>query len=442
MKKLLRIFSASLIAGLILILLLGYLFLFQWGGNKGTETAKTLFPEIQEQQVNSVRLKYPGHDVTIIRDGRKWLVIKDSKRFNGDDGAVGSLLNEISEMEVQKVAADNPSSLDDFGLKSPRVEVMLKTPFGEYRLSVGSETPVGLGTYVRVGGKDDVLIVDRDSLLPFLDRSENDFRDKQILALEEEKIRRVIFRSGESSFEVERQGGSWVAKQIPSYARLNQDRMGLILKAFLNLKIDNFEVDDPMNLSAYGLVKPNAEIEIFEDGDSIRVLFGEKKENGDYYVKLDSEGPVYSISEYVFVQIPESIDDIRVRKLINIDPTKVRGLEIREGDNVLSMQKDGDSWRIIDDGTARVDETKINALLNTIAVTEVETFVEDYPSNLTPYGLDRPEIRIAVTGGDGEKTTLLFGRREGKEVYAKVLGQESVYGLSDALLSKIHVYEN
>ena len=310
MNRTLKTFSPALIAALILIILLGYLFMSEMRRNKETETAKALFPEIDKPQISSMTLRYADHDITLTKDGGKWFVIKDSKRFSGDDDAIGSLLNEISEMKVQKIAADNPSTLDDFGLNSPRVEVIFRMPHGESRLLVGSETPVGSGTYIRTGKEDKVLIVDNNSLLPFLDRSENDFRDKQILALDEDKINRVAFRSDDSSFEVDREDGRWVGKDMPDYVQLDQDRIGLILKAFLNLNIDNFEADDPMNLSAYGLDRPYAEIEIFEHDNSIRVLFGNKKENGDYYVKLDSESPVYSVSKYVFVQIPENIDEI------------------------------------------------------------------------------------------------------------------------------------
>jgi hypothetical protein len=439
MNKHLKTFSATLIAALVFIVLVGYLFLFEMRGNKEIDTRKTVFPSVHSSGIDLIKLKYPGHEVTLMRDGGKWFVTKESKRFNADESVIGNILSGISEMKIDKIASENASSLDAFGLKSPRVEAMFKTPDDEYKLSVGSETPVGLGTYVNVGGEDRVLIVDETALLPFLDKTENDFRDKRILALNEDKINKLIFRSNDLSFEVYRENGRWVGKEMPDYVQLDQDRITVILKAFLNLKIDNFEVDEPLNLSAYGLVKPNAEIEIFEDDNSIRVLFGNKNENGDYYIKLDSESPVYSASEYVFVQVPESIDDIRVRKVVDIDPIKVRGVDIREGNNDLSMRRIGDKWRLITDGKPIVNETKIKDLLNEIANLEVETFVDDNPPDLAPYGLDRPEIQITVTGPDDEKITILFGRKGGKKVYTKISGQDSIYKMSDVILSKIHV---
>jgi len=56
--------------------------------------------------------------------------------------------------------------------------------------------------------------------------------------------------------------------------------------------------------------------------------------------------------------------------------------------------------------------------------------------------LDRPELQITVTGPGDKKVTLLFGSKEDKKVYTKISGQDSIYKMSDIILSKIHVSEN
>ena len=314
MKRYLKMFSASLVAGLIFLILLVYLFLFVVGGKKGNEAARIIFPGLKKQQIGEIMLQYPGRELNLLMDSGKWFVIKDSKRFNADAYSVDKILDAISGMEIEKIAAESPESLDEFGLNGPRLRVTLKARSDEYSVSVGSETPLGSGIYVKVDGEGRVLIVDGESLMPFLDKTENDFRDRQIVVIDEKKINRVMFRSGGSSFEVERRDDKWVAKDLPISARLDQDRLKLILGAFLDLKADNFEADDPADLSKYGLRSPSAEIEIFEDGNPIRLLFGNKTGNNDRYVKVDSEGAVYSVSEYVFEQIPGGLDDVKVRE--------------------------------------------------------------------------------------------------------------------------------
>ncbi len=178
MKRYLKTFSASLVAAVILVALLGYLLLFERDGSEKIETPQLLFPEVREAQINSITLKYPERYITLEMNGDKWFLTKDSGRVAADADSVRDLLGEVSEIEIEKVAAESSSSLDDFGLNSPRVEVILKTASDEYRLSAGSETPIGVGTYVKVGGQETVLIVDKHFIEPFLDKTENDFREK------------------------------------------------------------------------------------------------------------------------------------------------------------------------------------------------------------------------------------------------------------------------
>ena len=83
-----------------------------------------------------------------------------------------------------------------------------------------------------------------------------------------------------------------------------------------------------------------------------------------------------------------------------------------------------------------MDESKVQELLKGIEALEVEKFVDDNPNDLAPYGLDNPQIQIAISDAK-KKKTLLFGKKEGKKVYAKLVDAKSVYLVGDYILSKI-----
>jgi hypothetical protein len=269
-----------------------------------------------------------------------------------------------------------------------------------------------------------------------LSNSANDLRDKQVLSLNEGKIKRIRFKWKDSSFEIERNNGSWIGKDIPDYVDIDQSRVWAILRTFVNLKIDNFENDEPNNLAAYGLDKPIAEIDLFQYGKPVRVSFGNKKESGDYYVKLDLDNSAYSVSEFVLRQIPESVNDIRVRRIVKLDAEEVRGVEINRGDNKISILKEGNKWKLGGDNSKKVDESKVGELIADIGSLEVEEFVDDNPKDLTSYGLDKPEIVLTVLEAD-KKKTLLFGKKENKKVYAKLADGKPVYLVGGDILSKI-----
>ncbi|MGH7889971.1 MAG: DUF4340 domain-containing protein, partial [Thermodesulfobacteriota bacterium] len=318
----------------------------------------------------------------------------------------------------------------------PLAEVLAKTPDKEYGISIGADSPVGSGTYIQTGGGKSVLLVEKASVMPFMNKSANDFRDKQILTLDERKIGKLRFQWKDSKFEVERKDGDWVGKDMPEYVEIDQARIQSILKTFFNLKIDNFENNEPDSLSNYGLNKPSTQIQIFEDEKPTSVLFGKKKEDGVYYVKLASGDSVYSVSEFVYRQVPENVNDVRVRKFVEINTEEVNELEIKRERNAISILKEGKGWKLAEDKDKKVDESKVYELLSKIEGLQVEKFIDDNPADLATYGLGKPEIKLTISEGD-KKTTLLFGKKKDRKVYVKLAAEKSVYSVSNEIVSQI-----
>ncbi len=421
------------------MLLVAYLFLFELNKPPEEEKKENVFPAIEELKIEEIRLNYPLNPLLIRKEGGSWYFVKDSRKYKANSNIISSMIDDLSNMKIDKIISEKPGDIIEFGLKDPRVEVIARTPDKRYRLLIGGEAPVGSGAYIQVGDENDenkVLLVDKGEINTVLDHSENDLRDKQVLALNQENIKGMRFKSNDSSFELSMKDGEWVANGTPEFVQIDQDRVSAILTTFLNLKIDGFEDDEPKNLSAYGLSEPSAEIEMFVDGKSIRVLFGDKKENEDYYVKLGSESSVYSVSKFVFVQIPEDVNDIRVRKIIDLDSEKVSGVEITEGETNISLIKKGGDWNFEDNGSLKANKTQVDEFLEKVENLEVEKFVDDNPKDLTPYELDKPRIRVTISEPD-KKITLLFGKREDGKVYIKLADGKSVYLLGDDILSKI-----
>ncbi|HEY7535204.1 MAG TPA: DUF4340 domain-containing protein, partial [Thermodesulfobacteriota bacterium] len=269
----------------------------------------------------------------------------------------------------------------------------------------------------------------------------NDLRDKQVLSLDEDKIKRVRFTWEGVSFEVERKNNNWIDKNMPTYLEIDVSRVWAILNTFLKLKVDNFEDDEPQNLSVYGLDKPSAEIELFENEKAVRVLFGNKKGPHDYYLKLGSQDPVYSVNEFVLRQIPENVNDIRMRRIIKVDIEKISGIQIKKGDIKLSIIKEGKKWKLGGENDKKADESKVIKLMAELGGLEVEKFIDDKTKGLSFYGLDKPSIEITISG-PGNRIILLFGKKENQKVYAKVADRESVYLLNDVILSMIPSSKN
>jgi hypothetical protein len=434
-------FIGTILAAAIFIILIGYLYFFETREKSEIDKKENVFPVIKAEQINEIIFKYPTYTVACLKEGGSWFILKDSKRFKADSVAIRNMIENITQIRIEKVASETQDDLAEFGLEKPKAEVIVNTQENKYQLSIGNDSPVDSGTYVLIYKDNRVLIVSRGSIQEFLKKTANDLRDKQVLSLDEDKINRVRFTWEGVSFEVERKNNNWIDKNMPTYLEIDVSRVWAILNTFLKLKVDNFEDDEPQNLSVYGLDKPSAEIELFENEKAVRVLFGNKKGPHDYYLKLGSQDPVYSVNEFVLRQIPENVNDIRMRRIIKMDIEKISGIEIKKGDINLSILKEGKKWKLGGENDKKADESKVIKLMAELGGLEVEKFIDDKTKGLSFYGLDKPSIEITISG-PGNRIILLFGKKENQKVYAKVADRESVYLLNDVILSKIPSSKN
>jgi hypothetical protein len=432
-KAYLKKFSGTVIAAFVLTLLAGYIYFFQII-EPSKEKEERVFPVIKQDQIGEIDLKYPSYTVLCRKEGEGWFIFKGSTKFKADNKIISSMTENISQMKVEKIVSEKATNLAEFGLDSPQVEMTVKTPEKEYSIVIGSESPISSGTYIRTDNSR-ILLVGGSSVDGFLRKSANDLRDKQILSVAEDKINRLNFKSKDFSLEVEKKGGKWLGKDLPEYIKIDQAKIGDLVKTFANLKIDNFEDDEAKNLNAYGLDNPSAEIELFGDEKPVRILFGNKK--GKYrYLKFGSHELVYSISRSTFRQVPRNENDIRAKKFVELDNAKISAIVIKRANAAISILKKGNSWELHDHKDIKVEESKIQEFLDVVEGLEVEKFVDDKPSDLAPYGLNNPKIEIIISEAD-KKKTLLFGDKKYKKVYAKLADRGSVYMLNDDILSKI-----
>jgi hypothetical protein len=436
MSDYLKKFSGTLIAAFILVLLLGYLYFIELKKPDDEVTEERVFADMTKGQITELNLKYPNHAVVCKKEEGGWLIIIGSNKYKADEEVISTIIDSLSNMTTEKIISEDSANLTGFGLDTPRVEIVAKTPTKEHRLVVGGESPVGAGAYIRAGSENRVLLVERNFILGFLDKELNDFRDRQIISLDAEKITGMRFKSGGVSFEVERQNGEWVGKGILEYVKIDQGKIEGIMRTFSDLRINGFENDEPENLALYGLDTPSAEVELMENGQSVGILFGNKKEDGAYYAKLSSEDAVYSVSEFISNQVPKGLSDIRVARLVNVDADKVSQVEIKREEATISILKEADQWSVDDYSGREVDEFKIYEFLSAINSLHADKLVDDKPSDLAAYGLDNPEIEIAISEGD-VSNKLLFGKTQEADVFVRLGDEGPVYLVSDKILSKI-----
>lgn len=124
-------------------------------------------------------------------------------------------------------------------------------------------------------------------------------------------------------------------------------------------------------------------------------------------------------------------------RLFQAEEKDVETIAIRKGDTLIVLKREGDlstgqagGWRLTEPVQATADSSEVASLLHTLLETGEERRIEEAPTSLADYGLERPSLHLSVTLKGGKTLpALLLGdlNPNGRSVYAKRPDQPAVF---------------
>lgn len=108
---------------------------------------------------------------------------------------------------------------------------------------------------------------------------------------------------------------------------------------------------------------------------------------------------------------------------------KIEGLTVKSaaGDQT-TIEKQGTAWQVTRPAAVPADEAEISGITSNLASVEVQSVVDEQPSDLKQYGLDPARIEVTFKFA-GKDQKLLIGQKTptGSEIYAKVPDKPRVF---------------
>lgn len=312
MNSYLKRFAGTVITFIVFVVLLASVLLFD-REKQSEENLERVFPGIEAEEITSFSLKSSGSEFTLEKADGGWIVKSGSKKFKADKGAIEDLIQDVREMEAEKLVARDSDKLDEYGVVDSEAEFSFRTRDAEYPVIIGDKSPVGTGTYIYDLGEGRVLIVKDQYLWGFVNKSPGDFRDRNLLGMNKDAVTRITVKVGDFSAELARKDGKWFTAVGEDNRIADQKKVQELLDSFSGLKADGFENDVPEDLEKYGLHEPTAEIVFYGNGEEEGVLFGKRKNEGNYFVKVMKGDQVYSVSKNYFKILPKNSDDVLSR---------------------------------------------------------------------------------------------------------------------------------
>lgn len=140
---------------------------------------------------------------------------------------------------------------------------------------------------------------------------------------------------------------------------------------------------------------------------------------------------VAALGAYLWIyEVPKAQREGKKEKLVAVDKDAVTGITLTYPDREIELHKDDGTWRLVRPVQATADDATVKALLGTITDAEVQRTLDQAPTDLAPFGLDKPTVVAKLTVKDGSQPpTVAVGKNTaiGGKTYVRKGDEPKLY---------------
>jgi LysM repeat protein len=289
--------NRSTIVLITLLVLLGAIVYFLLPSSKEREREfSDKNPEINvvidSASVMKLDMLRSGKSLTIENVGGKWTITAPG-HFLADPSAVTQLLHGLSKFKIGTIISSNPEKQRLFQVDSSGTQVTATERNGKtVTLVVGKMGPSFSEVYVRLLGSVNVYLAEGIDTWS-VTKDPKEWREKTILAIPSEAIKRVTYTAGTRQYEFKKDSSGWKSGD----AVIESSVMNAPLTSFNNLRADDF-VDSsitfqnmPVTVAIHGI-------------DNVQMtLSPASPDSSKFFVQLSSSPQIFIVGKNTAEQI-------------------------------------------------------------------------------------------------------------------------------------------
>jgi Domain of unknown function (DUF4340) len=209
----------------------------------------------------------------------------------------------------------------------------------------------------------------------------------------------------------------------PKPYRADQEAVSAVLSTLSTLSADRVVEEKAADRKQYGLEQPAAEVDV---GTHQLMLGDDTPAGGDVYVAVAGDARVFTVSSYTKTSLSKSLNDLRDKSLLTLNPDKVSRVELLKKGQDLEFDRTKDGWQILKPSASPADATAVNDLVRTLTNARM-----DLTAVATGYAQATPVGTAKLTGDSGVQTLEI--RKIKDEYYAKSSATEGIYKVDSSL---------
>jgi hypothetical protein len=406
--------------------------------------------------------------LTLERDRETWRVQSGQvPPFAADKEVIEGLLKVLSNLQAQKFAAyGSQVNAAEYGFDKPTATITISTVSvepnpnadkkppakGEHKLilgkAVGKETGVH---YARLDNGPGIAILSA-AVVAELSHSYLDFVNRNLLEFDAAAVTALHRRMGNEELEIVKRDDGWRLIK-PGDFRGDDATIDSLLEQVAHLRAQRVAAYQVKDLKPFGLDAPAATITLrlppsgskpVEHVLKIGKPVDEKSSRAsplERFVLADGSNTVAVLDGPLASKLLGGPLQFRDRILARFADADKAILE--RGPRKAVFAKVDGTWKLTEPLAADAEQTDMEDLVNALARLRAEELVAEKPTDLKPYGLDKPEVRWRFLSGDKDVLALLVGapektkQGEGPRHYAKLANSDLIVLLDPVLSIKV-----
>ncbi|MBI3962421.1 MAG: DUF4340 domain-containing protein [Deinococcus sp.] len=266
--------------------------------------------------------------------------------------------------------------------------------------------------------------------------------EKLLAHVEASAVRQVMLRSGEGTIVGRRVGDGWRLSEPRDFSGDKSVWDG-IASTLAEATLDSKVVDNPPDLSLYGLANPRLVVMVgLESGPEQTVELGDDNpRQSGVYVRRQGEQAVWLLPSYRFSQLDRDLEQLRAHQLALLGEGDPQRITLHYGTgSVVELTKVENAWRLITPEDAPASASAVGSLVNSLRFAQVTRFIDEPEDDPAVYGFDAPTMVLSLELGPLSTRTLTIGKAVEDEeglYYARIDTDPAVVLLNDSLVRSL-----
>jgi hypothetical protein len=452
---------------LILLLIAMGAFAYIWFVERHQKSTRELAEDgnvvakFDRDKVDTVTIKSTEGKIELKKDHKSVWQLVEPIKDRADSLALHQLFTDAESLKfVEKIDENgkgvSKDKLKEFGLSDPTTKIRFSGKEKSVEIQFGQDAATEGKQYIKLDGSNVVYVIN-NTLKATIGKKLDEFRDKRLCDVAATSVNKVRLKTTAGEIELSKDTSNHWSLVKPLKARGDDARIGDLISQASNARADSF-VGETANLSAFGLQEPRATVTLYTSGGEKPLVLDlgtkpkDEKEKEKTYARVSGRDAVVLLPKTIDALIDIKPNDLRDRNLTRFEHDIVDRVTVEgAGKEKIVLARSGESWvRKVENKDVVINSASAATMLGSIGAQQVANFVADVATDLPKYGLDQPTLKVTLSSYASENTaeskageqpivTVMFGKTDGGNVYAKLDDEPFIVSVPTSLLALIPI---